>query len=143
MYEVLPCSHVGAPEGRARGSTWLLEDSDGVAILRALGRDICFCPSKPKKVWHDDKIDDVGFSWEEMKLGSVVFHFATTMLWLHGATLQQLFTPFILLSADPRPDSHPIPGAESVLIASVPPHVLSMIPLPELFSHLRSGAALS
>jgi hypothetical protein len=74
-------------------------------------------------------------------MDGVVFYHASAMLYLHGATLQQLFAPFVLLYAEPRPVYHPVPGADHVRVAVVEPQVLQEVPLPELFTALSGVEA--
>lgn len=137
VQEVRTCHYIGAPTSAPRRSPGFLEGTDGVGALHAFGRVICTC-TVLRTVVHDDIIEDLSVTWHEQHLGSVVFSHASTMLYLHGASLQQLFTPFILLRAIPRPIYDPAPGADEVLVAVVPNELLAELPLPRLFSILST-----
>lgn len=142
VQEVQPCHHVGATTSVPDSTPGLLEDPNGVGVLHAFGRVICTCGGA-RIVIHEDVIEGKPINWYEWHIGNVVFSRAATMLYLHGATLQQLFAPFVLLRAHPRPAYDPAPGADDVLVAVVPDELLDELPLPKLFAVLSSRIGAS
>jgi hypothetical protein len=129
-----PCHHVGSIESAARGPHGLLEDPNGVILVNHMREAIGVC-SVSLFAQHQD--EDLG-SWSEWHFDSVNITHAKEMLYLHGASPQQIFAPFVLLRARPRPAPCPIPGFDDVIVAGVSEEVLASTSLEELFTTLSS-----
>ena len=140
VQEAPTCHHVGTPTTDTRGTKGILEGPNRIGILHGSSTAIGVCQGAVL-VFHDDIIEGLSVIWSEWRLKYVLLTHAATMLYLQGATLQQVFSPFILLRASKRPDYHPVPGADDVVLAQCPPETLH-IPLPKLFSILsaKTGA---
>lgn len=136
VQETRSCHHFGAAAPDTGGTEGILEGPYGVGVLRGPSTVIGACPGA-KLRFHVDSVDGVPFQWSEWRIKYVLLTHVMTMLYLHGATLQQIFSPFILLRALKRPDCHPVPGVDDVVLARCPPEVLQF-PLPKLFSILSS-----
>lgn len=131
--EARPCHHFGAPESDTRGPGGLLEDPHGMMFVSHMQEVIGRC-QRAQLTMHTD---DFG-QWFEWRMTGINITHAKAMLYLHGASPQQLFSPFVLLRASPRPASHPVPGFDDVVIAGVSDSVLASTPLEELFTTLSS-----
>lgn len=134
VQKVRSSDHLRSPFAYAGASEGLLEDPNGVGILHSMGRDICtFRYSDILISNHASTIKEKPLEWMSYQLGRVVFSHSSSMLYLHGASLLQLFFPFVLLEASPRPIYDPRPGADGVIVARVPSALFEDISLKELF----------
>ncbi len=134
VQEARTCHHFGSVSSRARGAAGLLEDPRGVVFLGSQQEVIGTC-YYARLYQHDD--DDFG-QWFEWDIPYVHVTHAKAMLYLHGASPQQLFAPFVLLRANPRPAHHPVPGFDDVVLAGLPDEVLASTSLGHLFTTLSS-----
>lgn len=136
VQEAPTCCHFGTAAAYTGGTEGILEGPHGVGVLRGPSTVIGACPGA-EILFHADAIEGVPFQWSEWRIKYVLLTHTMTMLYLHGATLQQIFSPFVLLRALKRPDCHPVPGVDDVVLARCPPEALQF-PLPKLFSILSS-----
>jgi hypothetical protein len=132
--EACPCHYFGPIESAARGPHGLLEDPNRVILVNHMREAIGVCHVSLFAQHQDEDLD----LWFEWHFSSVNITHAKEMLYLHGASPQQIFAPFVLLRARYRPAPCPIPGFDDVVAAGVSDEVLASTSLEELFTILSS-----
>lgn len=130
MQTLHDADHTGT---RARVSTSpgrFLEDSDGV-VRRYWGDRLI---AKLYSCTHDDRVSSE-VSWRRWSATRLVWSQNSALLFLQGASLQQLLSPLLILYGLPVPITEPEPGMVDVVLAEVH-EVPDSLTYPELFQLL-------
>lgn len=109
----------GSSSGPASG---LLESPDGVARLYRGGNVIAKCYGVRSDYLEGAYVLEGGcyqLEWRRWTANRLVWTQPTALLFLQGATLQQLVSPFLLLAGSPRHAASPEPGMDHVVLAEL------------------------
>ena len=112
------CSHTGATAGtRSEG---ILADPDGVTRLYFDNREVGVLVSPRADLINGHYKDgSISIEWRRWRAEKLLLTSATALLFLSGATMQDLVEPYVLLHAQPRPSYDPNPGLEDVVLAEI------------------------
>jgi hypothetical protein len=89
-----------------------------------------------------DEFDGIPLYWVVWEVDRINLSHRSTMFHMHGASLQDLFYPLVLVSGDRRPLADPTPGVDKAVLAvlhmSDLVHVLKEHDFKDLFFFLHS-----
>ncbi len=134
----------GATAGAAQG---ILDDPDGVTRLYNIGRVIAKLYTVRTdaidgfyKLKRGEEEGAYRIEWRRWTIPRLVWSHGSSMLFLQGATLQQIVAPFFMLAGAPRHASDPEPGLDNVVLVELYAMSSNDLTYPELFQLLAPEA---
>ena len=133
----------GGPDGTEPGpAEGFLENPDGVVRLYRGGSVVAKCYGVRDDYFEGTYLLDGGayqVEWRRWNVSRLVWSQPSALLFLQGATLQQLLQPLLILAGTPRPSSSPEPGMDGLVLAEVCASS-SDLTYPQLFQLLAPHA---
>jgi len=131
----------GSPAGAPQG---VLDDPDGVARLYQTGSPVAKLydvrSNYLEGFYQLNETHGYRIEWRRWVIPRLVWTHRSSMLFLQGATLQQLVAPFFLLAGTPRHVASPEPGLDNVVLAELYATSSDDLTYPQLFQLLAPEA---